>query len=77
MLPCVQPSASAGCSRTLASQAGPSGLGDDASNQKSRKRVRKVEEWKSYQRKAKRNRGEAYVSKTGKEVWLCEQSDVK
>ena len=39
-----------------------------ACNTPSRKRVRKEEEWKSTQRKEKRNSGEAYVSKHGKQV---------
>ena len=36
----------------------------------SRKRVRRSEEWKSTQRKQRRNSGEAYVSKHGKQVHL-------
>ena len=62
------------CSRTQPSDAaGPSAVGCDAtspeeSTKKTRKRQRKFEEWKSTQRKAKRNKGESYVSKRGKEV---------
>ena len=63
----VGPSTSASCSWTQASGAGTSDAGDET-RKKRRKRVRRVEEWKSSQRMAKRNRGEAYVSKTGKEV---------
>ena len=35
---------------------------------RNRERHRKFEEWKSTQQKAKRNRGESYVSKTEKQV---------
>ena len=58
------PRTSAGCSRTTPS----SNTSPAEAAKKSRKRQRKFEEWKSTQQKAKRNRGESYVSKTGKLV---------
>ena len=72
-LPSPGPSASPSCSRTRPSEAtGRSSASDNATSPeestKSRKRQQKFDEWKSTQRKAKRNKGESYVSKRGKEV---------
>ena len=55
-LPCT----SASCSRTTPSS--------NTSPAEAAKKSRKFEEWKSTQQKAKSNRGESYVSKTGKQV---------
>ena len=68
-LPTPGPSASPSCSRTRLSGATSPGETTPTTT-KSRKRRRKFEEWKSTQRKSKRNKGESYVSKTGKEVRL-------
>ena len=76
LLPSAGPSATSSCSRTRPRDAAGSMAAsqDDTSpeetTKKSKKRQRKFEEWKSTQRKEKRNKGESYVSKHGKEVGL-------